>query len=193
MILLHLLCKQHTSYEIRLSYTAWFILGKYCTSTNEELCKPMDLHTKSDMLFFMFPPYSKCFERPATPFQLGAAVAFWASVWSASLFPVQTESHRRKLCLPSWAPQSEPCEVSRPQRHMFGISASIRIEHSRYMLKEPNPHRPKQKHAHINMIHPMPSPAVWAYSNKLISTDPGKIKNRSLVPAEVKNCLQGWR
>lgn len=110
-----------------------------------------------------------------TPFQLSAAVAFWVSVWSASLFPVQTESHRRKLCLPSWAPQSEPCEVSRPQRHMFGISASIWIELSRYMLKEPNPYRPKQEHAHI-WFTSMPSPAVWAYSNRLISTDLGTKK-----------------
>ena len=41
----------------------------------------------------------KCFERPAAPFQLTLAMAFWAGVWSASLFPVQTESHKRKLCL----------------------------------------------------------------------------------------------
>lgn len=57
--------------------------------------------------FFCISPYWKCFQRPATPFQPGAVVAFWASVWSASFFPVQAESHGRKLCLPSWEPQSE--------------------------------------------------------------------------------------
>lgn len=61
-----------------------------------------DSHTDADMLFFTFPPIRR--DLPATPFQLSAAMAFWVSVWSASLFPVQTESHRRKLCLPSWAP-----------------------------------------------------------------------------------------
>lgn len=61
-----------------------------------------DSHTDADMLFFPFPPIRRAL--PATPFQLSAAMAFWVSVWSASLFPVQTESHRRKLCLPSWAP-----------------------------------------------------------------------------------------
>lgn len=131
-------------------------------------------HIKKWFLFFTFLRIWS-----ATLLQLSVAVAFWASVWSASLFPVQTESHRRKLCLPSWVRQSEPCEVSRPQRHMFGISASIRIEHSRYTLKEPSPHRTKQKCSRINMFHPMPRPAVWTHPNKLISTDLGKKKKKN--------------
>lgn len=98
-------------------------------------------HTHLSFLFlFLF-----YLQRPATQFQHSVAMAFWSSVWSASLFPFQTESHRRKLCLPSWEPQSKPCEVSRPQRHMFGISASIWTEHSRYTLKEQSSYRPKHK------------------------------------------------
>lgn len=116
-------------------YTAWFILGKSCTSTNQTLSRP--LHAKS-YIIFTFLTILKGFETPVTLFQLNAAMAFWASVWSASLFPVQTENHRRKLCLLSWALSRSPVK-SQGLRDMLGISASIRIEHSRYMLKEPSP------------------------------------------------------
>lgn len=64
----------------------------------------------TDRMFYLkFNPllqYLKCFQRRVTPFQLSLAVTFWAAVWSASLFPAQTQCHRRKLCLPSWVPQS---------------------------------------------------------------------------------------
>lgn len=121
-------------------YTVWFILGKSCTSTNQTLSRALNLWicTLKVKLFFTFLTVLKGFETPVTLFQLNAAMAFWASVWSASLFPVQTESHRRKLCLLSWALSRSPVKFQ-GLRDMLGISASIRIEHSRYILKEPSP------------------------------------------------------
>lgn len=57
----------------------------------------------------------------------------------------------------SAALQPQPCEVSRPRRHMFGISASIHVEHGRYMLQEPR--RAKQTHTHTYQYDSAPDAA----------------------------------
>lgn len=143
---------------------------------------------KRHVIFHVF-PWMKMLKRVMTSFQLRGVVAFWASVWSASLFPVQTESRRRKQCLQSWEPQPGPCEVSRPARHMFSISASVGIERSRYRLKEPNPHRPKQTHPHIS---------IWftqcqAQQREHIQTNwfPQSLKKNAKQNSCFKKCLNG--
>lgn len=128
----------------KVIFTSWFIFRIILHEHKREArqgCRPMQRRCYSSG----FHVFKKGFERPATLFQLRAAVAFWGSVWSASLVSCPNTEPQEETVFT--VPQSEPCEVSRPPRHMFGISASLRIEHSRYMLEEPNPYRPKQKHA----------------------------------------------
>lgn len=44
---------------------ARFILGKYCTSSKEiQGSRPLDLHTTSDILFFLFPPIQSALKDP---------------------------------------------------------------------------------------------------------------------------------
>lgn len=91
----------------------------------------MHLHIKSDIFSSLL--FLKHFLRDLQLYS--SSVWPWPSlvgVWSASLFPVQTKSPQEETVFTELsAAQSEPCEVSRLQRHMFGISASIRIENSR--------------------------------------------------------------
>lgn len=103
------------------------------------------------MLFFTFPPIERALKDPRHHSSL---VQPWPSEPVFDQLPCFLSKQRATggNCVYRAERRSqEPCEVSRPQRHMFGISASIRIEHSRYTLKEPNPYRPKQKHAHISI------------------------------------------
>lgn len=138
--------------------------------------------------FSTFPPIEGALKRATTAFQLREAVAFWARVWSASLFPVQTESHRRKPCLPSAALQPQPCEVSRPRRHMFGISASIHVEHGRYMLQEPR--RAKQTRTHTYQYDSAPD-AAPSSTDIFKQTDFQETLKRGKAREKQNSCFRG--
>lgn len=139
--------------------------------------------------FSTFPPIEGALKRATTAFQLREAVAFWARVWSASLFPVQTESHRRKPCLPSAAQRRSRSPVKSQGRGdtclVFLLPSTLNMAGTCYRsLAEPN----KRTRTHINMIQPPTRrPAAPAYSNRQISKRPWKGEKQE----KSRTCFRG--